>query len=71
MDLRSESNLDHRLKNILHHHNVIRKGLGKKIYKKDVLKKELLKIAPQILKFSQPDWLKIDEFKKKKKENIV
>ena len=68
MDLRSESNLDHRLENVLHHHNVIRKGLGKKIYKKDVLKKELLKIAPQILKFSQPVWLKIDEFKKKKKK---
>ena len=68
MDLSSESNLDHRLENALHHHNVIRKGLGKKTYKKDVLKKELLKIAPQILKFSQPVWLKIDEFKKKKKK---
>ena len=30
MDLSSESNLDHRLENALHHHNVIRKGLGKK-----------------------------------------
>ena len=68
MDLRSESNLDHRLENALHHHNIIRKGLRKKIYKKDVLKKELLKIAPEILKFSQPVWLKIDEFKKKKKK---
>ena len=68
MDLSSESNLDHRLENALHHHNVIRKGLRKKTYKKDVLKKELLKIAPQILKFSKPVWLKIDEFKKKKKK---
>jgi adenylosuccinate synthase len=68
MDLRSESNLDHRLENVLLHHNDIRKGLGKKIYKKDELKKELLKIAPEILKFSQPVWLKIDEFKKKKKK---
>jgi len=68
MDLRSESNLDHRLENVLLHHNAIRKGLGKKIYKKDQLKKELLKIAPEILKFSQPVWLKIDEFKKKKKK---
>ena len=68
MDLRSESNLDHRLENVLLHHNAIRKGLGKKIYKKDELKKELLKIAPEILKFSQPVWLKIDEFKKKKKK---
>ena len=68
MDLRSESNLDLRLENVLLHHNAIRKGLGKKIYKKDQLKKELLKIAPEILKFSQPVWLKIDEFKKKGKK---
>jgi len=68
MDLRSESNLDHRLETVLFHHNAIRKGLGKKIYKKDDLKKELLKIAPEILKYSQPVWLKIDEFKKKKKK---
>jgi len=68
MDLRSESNLDHRLETVLLHHNAIRKGLGKKIYKKDDLKRELLKIASEILKYSQPVWLKIDEFKKKKKK---
>ena len=68
MDLKSESNLDKKLENILLHHNSIRKGLGKKIYKKGDLKKDLLKIAPEILKFSQPVWLKIDEFKKKQKK---
>ena len=68
MDLRSASNLDHRLETVLLHHNAIRKGLGKKSYKKNDLKKELLKIAPEILKYSQPVWLKIDEFKKKKKK---
>ena len=68
MDLRSESNLEHRLETVLLHHNAIRKGLGKKIYKKNQLKKDLLKIAPEILKFSQPIWLRIDEFKKKKKK---
>jgi len=68
MDLRSESNLDHRLETVLLHHNAIRKGLGKKIYEKNKLKKDLLKIAPEILKFSQPIWLRIDEFKKKKKK---
>ena len=68
MDLRSESNLDHRLTNVLLHHNAIRKGLGKKIYKKDELKKELLKIAPEILKYSKPVWLEIDKFKKRKKK---
>ena len=68
MDLRSESNLDHRLETVLLHHNAIRKGLGKKIYKKDKLKKDLLEIAPKILKFSKPVWLKIDEYKRKKKK---
>ena len=66
MDLRSEKNLEQRLDSVLQHHNAIRKGLGKKIFEKEKLKKDLLKIAPEILKFSQPVWLKIDEFKKKK-----
>ena len=63
MDLVSEKNLDHRLETVLMHHNAIRKGLGKEIYKKDKLKQDLLKIAPEILKYSQPVWKKIDEFK--------
>ncbi len=67
MDLRSEKNLDQRLESVLLHHNAIRKGLSKKIFEKDQLKKDLLNIAPEILKFSQPVWLKIDEFKKQKK----
>tara|TARA_B100000902_G_scaffold170955_1_gene165311 strand:+ start:4765 stop:6057 length:1293 start_codon:yes stop_codon:yes gene_type:complete len=68
MDLRSEKNLDDRLNSVLAHHNAVRKGLGKKIFQKDKLKFELLKIAPEILKFSQPVWLKIDELKKQKKK---
>ncbi len=68
MDLRSEKNLDQRLDSVLIHHNSIRKGLGKKIFEKEKLKKDLLKIAPEILKFSQPVWLKIDQFKRQKKK---
>ncbi len=68
MDLVSESNLDHRLETVLIHHNAIRKGLGKKFFEKDQLKKDLLKIAPSILKFSQPVWKKLDEFKSKGKK---
>ena len=68
MDLLSEKNLDNRLKTVLMHHNAIRKGLGKSIYQKDKLKKDLMKIAPEILKYSQPVWKKIDEFKKKGKK---
>ena len=68
MDLVSEENLDHRLETVLLHHNAIRKGLGKKVYKKDKLKKDLLKIAPEILKYSKPVWKKIDEFKSQNKK---
>ncbi len=68
MDLRSEKNLDQRLDSVLQHHNAVRKGLGKKIFEKNQLKKDLLNIAPEILKFSQPVWLKIDEFKRQKKK---
>ena len=68
MDLRSEKNLNQRLETVLLHHNAIRKGLGKKIFEKNQLKEDLLKIAPDILKFSAPVWLKIDQFKKQKKK---
>ena len=68
MDLVSEKNLDNRLETVLMHHNAIRKGLGKEIYKKDKLKKDLLEIAPEILKYSKPVWKKIDEFKSQGKK---
>ena len=68
MDLRSESNLDKRLENVLLHHNAIRKGLNKKIYEKDDLKNELLNVAPEILKYAQPIWLKLDQFKNDRKK---
>ena len=68
MDLISEKNLDYRLETVLKHHNAIRKGLGKEIYKKDKLKQDLLKIAPEILKYSQPVWKRIDEFKLQEKK---
>ena len=68
MDLASESNLDKRLELVLSHHNAIRKGLEKDIFNKDQLKKKLLKIAPEILKFSQPVWKKIDDYKNQGKK---
>ena len=68
MDLVSEENLNKRLDNVLIHHNAIRKGLGKEIFEKENLKKELLKIAPKILKFSKPVWKKIENFKKESKK---
>ena len=71
MDLRSEQNLDQRLELVLMHHNAIRKGLGKQIFKKDKLKKDLLEICSKILQYSQPVWLRIDQFKKQKKNSFL
>ena len=68
MDLRSAKNLDKRLDTVLIHHNAIRKGLNKTIFKKDSLKKELLKISPLILKFAKPTWKLINNFQQKKKK---
>ena len=68
MDLRSESNLDSRLENVLLHHNAIRKGLNKKFFEKDKLKKDLLQISSKILKFAQPVWLKLDQFNNERKK---
>ena len=50
MDLRSEKDLDQRLELVLLPY-FNRKGLGKKLFEKKQLE-DLLKIAPEILKFS-------------------
>ncbi len=63
IDIASEKNLENKLENALEHHNAIRKGLGKEIFHKEKLKKDLIKLAPQILQYSQPVWKKIDQFK--------
>ena len=68
MDLRSKTNLDSRLENVLINHNSIRKVLKKKIFKKEELKKKLLKIAPEILKYAQPVWLRLNEFAKDRRK---
>ena len=68
IDLLSEDNLDAKLTTLLEHHNYLRKGMGEKEYSKNKLKDELLKIAPNILKYSRPIWKKIDEFKKANKK---
>ncbi len=68
MDLASKQNLENRLSLVLEHHNAIRKGLGKPIYEKNKLVKDLLKIAPNILKYSAPVWRKIDQFKSQNKK---
>lgn len=68
MDLKSESNLNKRLEVVLAHHNAIRKGLGKKLFEKEKLIENLLKIAPSILKYSQPVWRKMDQYRSEGKK---
>jgi adenylosuccinate synthase len=68
MDLKSETNLSNRLEVVLAHHNAIRKGLKKKEFKKGELMKDLLKIAPEVLRFSQPVWRKMDQFRREGKK---
>jgi adenylosuccinate synthase len=68
MDLASKKNLESRLTVVLEHHNAIRMGMGKPIYEKNKLLKDLLEIAPNILKYSAPVWKKIDQFKSENKK---
>ena len=63
MDLFNVDDLDQKLEKALIHHNSIRKGMGKEIYKAYDLKEKLLKIAPELIIYSQPVWKKIDEYK--------
>ena len=68
MDLLSDEDLDNKLETALLHHNSIRKGLGKEIYKKGEIKNKLLKIVPEIIVYAAPVWKKIDEFKQQGKK---
>ena len=67
MDLASKENLSKRINMILFHHDSIRKGLRKSKINKKKLIDGLEKISSKILKYSQPVWKKIEEFKKKNK----
>ena len=68
IDLINSADLDKKLDRALFHHNSIRKGLGKQIYKTDELKKMLLKIVPELINYAQPVWKKIEEYKKQGKK---
>ena len=67
MDLTNKRNLSKRIDMILFHHDSIRKGLGKNKINKKKLIKDLNKVSFKILKYAQPVWKKIKEFKKKRK----
>jgi adenylosuccinate synthase len=67
IDLANKKSLSKKIDMVLFHHNSIRKGLKKNLINKKKLINDLNKISSKILKYSQPVWKKINEFKKKKK----
>ncbi len=60
-DLADEEHLLARVKNLLHHHNALRVGLGQPETDADELTQQLLDIAPKILPFAAPVWHSLHE----------
>ena len=60
-DLADEEHLLARLKNLLHHHNALRRGLERPETDAEELYTKLLEIAPKILPFMSPVWHALDE----------
>ena len=60
-DLNDPEHLMARIKNLLHHHNALRKGLGHDAYDADDLHSKLMEIAPKILPFMAPVWQILDD----------
>ena len=60
-DLADEEHLLARLKNLLHHHNALRRGLGHPETDPEDLYAKLLAVAPKILPFMAPVWHALDE----------
>jgi adenylosuccinate synthase len=59
-DLNEPETLDDRIKNLLMHHNALRRGMGEKTINAADLKTILIDIAPKILKFSGVVWQEIE-----------
>ena len=67
-DLADESHLLERVKNLLHHHNALRVGLGQPETDADELTAKLLDVAPKILPFSSPVWHALNEAQQAEKK---
>ncbi len=60
-DLEDPDHLMERIKNLLHHHNALRKGLGHDAYDAEDMHAKLMEIAPDILPFMAPVWQILDD----------
>lgn len=66
-DLADEDHLLERVENLLHHHNALRRGLGKPESEAAELHAMLLEVAPKILPFMAPVWHELDEAQRAEK----
>jgi adenylosuccinate synthase len=66
-DLADEDHLLERVKNLLHHHNALRVGLGQSETDANELTQQLLDIAPKILPYSAPVWHHLHEARQSEK----
>jgi adenylosuccinate synthase len=60
-DLADAATLDYKIEELLIHHNALRRGLGHSEVDAAVLRAALLEIAPKILPFAEPVWIRLDE----------
>src|SRR5690242_9385973 len=60
-DLADVATLDRKIEELLIHHNALRRGLGHSEVDAAGLRAALLEIAPKILPFAEPVWIRLDE----------
>jgi adenylosuccinate synthase len=63
-DLAEPATLDFKLNELLIHHNALRRGLGHPEIDRTSLRAELDAIAPQVLRFAEPVWERLDEVRR-------
>ena len=63
-DLAEPETLDHKLDELLLHHNTLLKGLGAETFEKSAVLARLLELAPQILPYAEPVWERLDELRR-------
>ena len=60
-DLAEPETLDRKIEELLRHHNALRRGLGHPEVDGAALRKALDEVAPKVLPFAEPVWVRLDE----------
>lgn len=63
-DLADPQTLDRRLNELLLHHDALRRGLGEPPVDAAELRQSLLEIAPRVLPYAEPVWLRLSELRR-------